>query len=222
MTKLLGYAEEWPTRLHFQCEMPRLAEGGLGFIANWISKVEKPRLVIIDTLAMVRAPKGKDQTQYESDYAAAVALRDLAAKHTLAIVVVHHLRKAEADDAFDMVSGTLGLTGAPDSILMLKRDGSGAIVLHGRGRDLVEIEKALIFDKDTCLWRIAGDIGAVRASEERKAILAALAEIGEPASPAEIATVARMKATNVRRLLIRMAKDALVRRADYGKYALAA
>ena len=37
-------------------------------------------------------------------------------------MLVHHLRKADADDAFDTVCGTLGLTGAPDTILVLKRD----------------------------------------------------------------------------------------------------
>jgi hypothetical protein len=219
MTKLLGYATEWPSRLHFRCEMPRLSEGGLDVISQWIKSVEHPRLVIIDALAMIRSPtKKKDQTQYDADYASVVALRDLAHQHGLAIVLVHHLRKQDADDAFDTISGTLGLTGAPDSILVLRRDSTGTFILHGRGRDLVEIEKALIFDKDTCRWRIAGEVGEVRASGARKAVLAALAEIGEPASPADIAAEVGMKAGNVRRLLFKMAKDGLVRRTDYGKY----
>jgi hypothetical protein len=51
--------------------MPRLAEGGLDYIRGWIGKVKSPRLIIIDTLAMVRAPKGKDQSNYDADYNAA-------------------------------------------------------------------------------------------------------------------------------------------------------
>jgi len=62
-------------------------------------------------------------------------LRKLANETGVAIVLVHHLRKADADDAFDTVSGTLGLTGAPDDILVLKRDTSGTIVPHGRRRE---------------------------------------------------------------------------------------
>jgi hypothetical protein len=54
-----------------------------------VAKAENPRLVIIDTLAMVRAPKGKEQTQYDADYTAVLALRELASTHGLAIVVVH-------------------------------------------------------------------------------------------------------------------------------------
>ena len=46
-------------------------------------------------------------------------------------------------------------------------------------------------------------------------------EIGTPASPAEIATLAQLKPGNVRRTVLRMAKDGLVHRCDYGKYELA-
>jgi len=136
MTKLLGL-QQWPSRLQFLCEMLRLAEGGLAKIKEWIAGAEHPRLVIIDTLAMVRMPNRKDQSTYDADYAAVKELRKLANEAGIAIVLVHHLRKADADDAFDTVSGTLGLTGAPDTILVLKRDTAGNVILHGRGRDLV-------------------------------------------------------------------------------------
>jgi hypothetical protein len=53
---LFGTAPEWPANLHFTCDMPRLADGGLKFVEDWITGAERPRLVIIDTLAMVRAP----------------------------------------------------------------------------------------------------------------------------------------------------------------------
>lgn len=85
---------------------------------------------------MVRSPKKRDESPYEADYATVQELRTLAARHGIAIVLVHHLRKMDSEDAFDTISGTLGLTGAPDTILVLKRDTSGAIILHGRGRDL--------------------------------------------------------------------------------------
>src|SRR5262249_14737505 len=112
MTKLLGISQPWPKWLQFYCEMPRLTDGGLEIIKGWIEKAERPRLIIIDTLAMVRAK----QTQYDADYYAVVELRTLANECGIAVVVVHHLRKMDADDAFDTVSGTLGLTGAPDTI----------------------------------------------------------------------------------------------------------
>jgi DNA-binding transcriptional ArsR family regulator len=221
MTKLMGISQKWPARLFYHCELPRLTEGGLDAIRAWIVSKPNPRLVIIDTLAMVRATRKREETNYESDYMAVLELRALANEFGIAIVLVHHLRKADSDDAYDTVSGTLGLTGAPDSILVLKRDSSGSMVLHGRGRDLIEIEKAMTFDAETCLWRIAGDAAAVRRSHERNAILDAIRDAKEPIGPNDIASVAGMRAGNVRFLLTKLVKEGLIEKAGYGRYRLA-
>jgi hypothetical protein len=218
MTKLLG-TQGWPKRLWFQTEMRRLVDGGLDFIKSWIEKAEHPRLVIIDTLAMVKTPKAKVQTLYEADYDSVVELRRLASQHHIAIVLVHHQRKAEADDAFDTVSATLGLTGAVDTVLVLRRDTRGSYVLHGKGRDLTEIEKAMTFNADTCVWTILGDAGTVRITAERNTILAVLADAdSNPLGPNEIATTTGMKSGNVRRLLGKMKTEGLVTCPRYGKY----
>jgi hypothetical protein len=220
MTKLFG-TQGWPTRLNFTCEMPRLAEGGLDFVKSWIESAERPRLVIIDTLAMVRMPNRKDQTSYDADYAAVKELRDLALRYSLAIVLVHHLRKAEADDPFDTISGTLGLTGAPDTIMIISRDNRGTI-LHAKGRDLIEIEKAIRFDAGTCTWIVLGEADAIRKSSERTAIVAALEEAGaEPIGPNQIASACDMKSVNVRNLLKKMVADGVVEKTSFGKYTLA-
>jgi hypothetical protein len=218
--KLLG-SRGGPKRLQIRTRMPRLSQSGLTVIVDWISSVANPRLIVIDTLAMVRAPKVKGQTDYEADYQALLALRELAMQQGIAVVVVHHLRKAEADDPFDTISGTLGLTGAADSVLVLKRDANGVFTLHGTGRDLVELEKVLTFSKDAGVWTMAGNPHEVRASNARKAVLTAMKEIAEPAAPNDIAAAAHLKRDNVRQLLLKMAKDGLIERADYGKYRLA-
>jgi AAA domain len=221
LEKLLGPDQPWPNRLCFKTEMPRLTEGGLAVIEEWIKSVPHPRLIVIDTLAMVRSPKKRDESNYEADYAAVQALRTLANQYGLAIVLIHHLRKAEADDPFDTVSGTLGLTGAPDTILVVKRDTAGNVILHGRGRDLIEVEKAMTFNKDSCTWTITGSASEARMSHDRRAILNALAANGEPATPAEIAALANLKPGNVKHIVIRMLRDGLLVKADRGKYAAA-
>jgi hypothetical protein len=221
LTKLLGISRDWPARLFYYCQLPRLGAGGLEAIRAWVQSKSHPRLIIIDTLAMVRPPKKRDDSIYDADYAAVLALRQLANEFGIAIVVVHHLRKADADDAFDTVSGTLGLTGAVDSVLVLKRDAGGNFVLHGRGRDLVEIEKAMTFDADACIWRIEGDAAAVRRSSERNAVLEAIRDAGEPIKPNDIAIAADMKSGNVRRLVGKLLKDGIIKKASYGRYELA-
>jgi hypothetical protein len=222
ITKLIGISQDWPKRLFYRCEMSRLSAGGLDVIRDWIASQPKPRLVIIDTLAMVRAAKQRDESTYDSDYAAVLELRKLANETGVAIVVVHHLRKADADDAFDTISGTLGLTGAPDTILVLKRDAAGTYVLHGKGRDLVEIEKAMTFDADACIWRIEGEAAVVRRSSERTAVLEAIEEAAEPIGPNDIAAATGMRAGNVRRLLGKLVKEGVIEKARYGRYKRAA
>jgi hypothetical protein len=206
-------------RLDFYTELPRLADGGLAWLETWIQSKPHPRLIVIDVLNMVRpVEKKREQTNYEADYEAVLELRKLAAKYSIAIVAVAHLRKAESDDAFDTVSGTLGLTGAVDSILVLRRDTSGAFILHGRGRDLVELEKALVFNKEACTWRIAGEAAEVQKSNQRATILQALGEVSEPIGPRDIAAATGMKEVNVRRMLGRMLADGVIAKVGYGKY----
>ena len=140
--------------------MSKGRSGGLNDIEQWISTVEAPRLVIVDTLAQFRkAPNGKAQV-YTEDYGAIAELQKLASKHSLGIVIVHHDRKMDADDVFDTVSGSLGLTGAADTILVMKRQAS-AVTLHVRGRDIEDAEKALQFDKPSCRWTILGEAAEV-------------------------------------------------------------
>ena len=220
LTKLLG-TYPWPRRLQFICEMPRLSAGGLDYLKQWIAAAEHPRLIIIDTFAMVRTPStNRNQSMYDADYEAVKELRAVANQYNVAIVLVHHLRKQVADDAFDTVSGTLGLTGAPDTVLVIQRDASGNTVLHGRGRDLVEIEKALTFNKDTCVWSITGDARVARLTAERAAIIDAITEAGEPLTPKGIAEVAGMKSANVRKLLAKLVTDGNLKKKERGKYGL--
>jgi hypothetical protein len=160
----------WPARMSVLTTMPRLAAGGLQVIKNWIASVADPRLVMIDTLELVRDRKA-NENGYAADYSAVLELRELANRHHLAIVLVHHLRKAEAEDPFDTVSGTLGLTGAPDAILVLTGQ-AGLYTLRGRGRDLEEFAKPISFDRVTCLWQLnpAGPTAKASDWDNRKTL----------------------------------------------------
>ena len=88
-------------------------------------------MVVIDTLEKFRPIQNGKLAAYSADYAAVAGLQRIASKHRVAIVINHHVRKMEADDPFDTVSGTLGLTGAADTIIVLKRR-AGTVTLHAR------------------------------------------------------------------------------------------
>src|SRR5262249_14895623 len=179
--------------------------------------VPNPRLIGIDTFVAARAPKKGNQPNFDADYESGKELQKLANEYGIAIVITVHLRKADADDPFDTVNATLGLNAIVDTILIIKREING-FSLHGRGRDLPEIEKALEFDKNTCTWRITGDAEAVRQSTQRAAVLNALEEAGEPVGPNTLAQATSMKAANVRFLLKKLLKEGAVENPTYGKY----
>ena len=82
---------------------------------------EKP-LIILDTLGKVKPPKRPGDDAYQADYAIGTTLKtiiDTAPGGTL--LVVHHTRKAEALDFVDSVSGTQGIAGSVDFVLVLDR-----------------------------------------------------------------------------------------------------
>jgi hypothetical protein len=219
MTKLMGYGREWPARFHYATEWPRANAGGLDKIREWIAAAGKPRLVVVDVLAMFRSPRDPKQSPYESDYEAVQALQRIASDTGVAIVIVHHLRKSAAEvDPFEKVSGTLGLSGGVDTVLILDRNADGATI-YGRGRDIEEIEKAVEFVRETCRWRVLGAAADVRRSDERNAILGALAETTEPLSPREVADLTGHSYDAVRQTLIRMAKAGEVKKTKRGQYA---
>jgi hypothetical protein len=221
LTKLLPtFTEAWPTGLQIATEWPRADQSGLSDIEQWITSRQNPRLIVIDTLAQFRrVSSGKTQV-YADDYAAIADLQKLASTHNVAIVIVHHDRKAEADDVFDTVSGTLGLTGAADTILIMKRQG-GIISLHIRGRDIEEGEKALQFSKTSCKWTIMGEAADFRRSEERGRVLSVLREASEPITAQEIWRSAELRTRNATDILLgKMHSDGEIIRVARGRYTL--
>jgi len=134
-------------------------------------------------------------------------------------VVVTHVRKSgsESGDAIDKISGTLGLSGAADSFMVLDRDGQG-VTLYTRGRDIEEISVAITFSPGRCRRNVLGQAGEVRKSDERRLILDALAGSSTGMTRADIATVTEMKSNNVGVLLNKMMKAGEIMRPPGGCY----
>jgi hypothetical protein len=218
--KILGPFVAWPAAFTFATEWRR-AEEGLADIRAWLKTAARPRLIVVDVLARFRAPTGS-QNAYDADYAAIAGLQAISSEFRVAVVVVHHLRKSAADsDPFDKVSGTLGLSGAADAVLILDRSGQG-VTLYGRGRDIEEIETAVEFDKVTCRWRVLGAASEVRRSGERKRIIDAIKEAGAPMSRSEIVVATGMQSNAADQLLYKMVRAGELRKSGRGVYQLAA
>jgi len=79
------------------------------------------------------------------------------------LLVNHHDRKASAEDFVDSVSGTHGLAGAADTIVVLTRDRQQVLgKVQVTGRDVAEGEYAVYF-RDGAVWELhGGDLEAAR------------------------------------------------------------
>jgi hypothetical protein len=206
-----------PARLHLARTWPK---GGVAEVAAWLDGHRRARLVIVDTLARFRPPTRGHDRGFDQDYADLEGLQQLAIRHQVAVLVLHHLRKLDASDWVDQVSGTLGLAAAADGLLGLFRArGESEAELKVTGRDLEERELGLRFDAHAGTWVLLGEAATtVAISAERRQILEALAE--RPLGPTALAQRLAKNVSTTKNLLRAMADDGLVVSAG-GAYTLA-
>jgi hypothetical protein len=217
--KILGGRDSKPPeRLTLATSWRRFNDGGVDDAKGWAAEAKNPVLVIFDTLAGVRpAQQMPNESLYAGDYRALADVHHWANELGIAVIVLHHTRKMEADDPLDSVSGSLGLTGCADTTLIFSRNSQGTI-LYLRGRDIEEAEHAVMFNRDTCRWTIMGDAAEIRRSDSRQAILQVLTDADETMTPGEIATATSLQRNNVDQLLFKMVTDGEALKASRGHY----
>jgi hypothetical protein len=171
-----------PDRLTVASSWPRFDQGGLDWTEAWAKKHPGGR-IYFDTFARIRPAASRNGTLYSDDYAALAGLQTLAGRYSLAVMVVHHTRKMASDDPLETVSGTQGLTGAADTILVLRRERAHRdAILFVTGRDVEESEITLRWDPGRCRWSLLGEA----LSEEREAVMVLLKHAGKPLAIKEI------------------------------------
>jgi hypothetical protein len=211
-----------PPKFHLATKCPRLDEGGVEALERWLEDHADARLIVVDILKKVRPRVGGNRSVYDADYEALEELVPLAAEHGVAILVVHHLRKLDADDPLDTISGSTGLSGGVDGVLVLKRDrGRADAYLHVDGRDIEEpTELALRWDAEVAGWTIAGDAEEYRSAELRTAITRVLENNDEPMTPTEVAEALGKSANTVKQRMWTMSRDGQLLNSN-GRYSVA-
>lgn len=211
---LLSFAYDWPK---FDDN-----EKGLELLAEWMTGHPLARLIVIDTFKRVRpAEKGGSKRLYDLDYDALAPLAALAREHGIAVVVVFHARKGEADDPLDLVSGTTGLSGACDAVFVLRRErGQADASLFVTGRDIEERDMAMKWHGDTAdrfWWEWIGEAEDYRLSAERRQIMDVVAEM-PGCKPADISGALNKTVGGVRYLLFKMVREGQVRSRNSAYY----
>jgi hypothetical protein len=181
-----------------------IAEGGVlagitQYVQEWAGHAP---VVILDTLGKVMPPAGAQQ-QYGHDYRIMSQLKGTVdAVPGASLVIVHHTRKSGGEDFLDAVSGTQGIAGAADTVLVLKRERQEKrATLQVTSRDAAEGEYSLLID-DRGRWALDGQSLEEAADAARTA--RAVTGVGDRMADV-IATVARfpegIKPKDVKQLL---------------------
>ena len=203
-------------------ESPTSEDGGLSALRSELDQYPETRLVIIDTLQKFKKPSRGNSQLYADDYKFIGDLKTLADLKGIGIILVHHLRKMGSSDVFDEISGTLGLTGAADTNLILKKDrGNADAFLHCTGRDIEEMEIALEFKNFN--WQYVSDGDSAKLNPLQKGIISILEKEGalDAASVREKlgAEYPKLTSGNFKTTLSRMVKNGLVKNYNH-KYSV--
>lgn len=156
-----------PKDLFYALRATPMAEGGLKKLQLEMER-RHPSLVIIDmfpTFAGIdeKAPRNA----YQAEYRTMRLLWELSASTHTPILALQHARKDLAGkiaqaDPFDAISGTLGASGAADTLLVMQEQkslklsgqpGEKQAKLYVRGRDVSQYEVLLRGDPRTRKWR---------------------------------------------------------------------
>lgn len=129
------------------------------------------KLIIIDTLQLVRGNIRNNETLYGNDYKDLAILKQFADKNHITILLIHHFRKMnDVGDAFNRFSGSTGIIGAADTMLALfkekREDNKAKFIISGR--DIEDDELLLEFNSRTCNWNKIGQYNELEKIKEKR------------------------------------------------------
>lgn len=149
------FSVETSENLYLGTEAPALGKGLVEQLEGFMREHPDTKLIIIDTLQKVRAD-ANGKYSYATDYQDIVRLKEFTDKRSVCLMAVHHTRKQQAEDRFDMISGTNGLLGAADGGFLLTKEKrtSHRALLEVAGRNQPDQKLHLIRDEEKLLWKL--------------------------------------------------------------------
>ena len=162
-----------PTNLYLKTKSSRLSTGLLDELRMYLDKYPDIRLIVIDTLAMIRDADASGVYSYSNDYSDIRVIREFAEKNHVSFLVVHHVRKSKDEhNPFANISGTNGIAGSVETMMVLAKNVDDAnSVLYITGKDVEEAAILMAQDKTTSMWQTLGDAAIARRQQEKDAFL---------------------------------------------------
>ena len=167
--------ETWEVSFATHADM--LGNGFEKQLSSYLTRNTGTKVVIVDTLAKVRDIQPSSNV-YASDYATMSTFKHMADTYKVAVILVHHTRKQEADDVMQTILGTNGLMGGADGAMVLEKPdrACAAAILCMTSRDFEDTRISLQQNKETMCWELAADEGEV-IIEKTDPIHAAIREL---------------------------------------------
>ena len=206
--------------LEFLYSFPRLNEGGLEKLRGF-AESGRYRLIIIDVLARIEPPaKAGKEKGYHDIYEMLTPLQDMRHKNPLCLILVTHLRKAEAEDVFDSLHGSVAYQGAQDALWVLERPlrGSGGIV-HILARK--SPQQSLHVSLTDGHWEFQGHDEEITLSELQREIRELYEETDRPLTIREMTNALsgpRDRYQSVKKTVYRMMDNGHMVRVKRGRY----
>lgn len=203
-----NFAQNWDT-------LPE----GVQSLHEWITSQTRPRLIVIDTFQKIRARSANrfEDNAYARDYAEVGMLHHLACRNNIAILLIHHKRKALSEDPFNSVSGSSGITGAADAIWMFDKPDRERMVasLLISGRDVSDRRYTLEWNEgdDDTGWKYVAPAHEYEKKEAEVKLIQALVEVGRPCAVSDLSQATGLSSSYIYRIVESMKSRGLIQKA---------
>ncbi len=153
MSRMFGV--EGTDSLYFAVYAKQLGAGLDEQLEKFIKEHPDTRLIIIDTLQKIREVS-TDNYSYANDYEIVGRMRQFVDKNGVCLLLVHHTRKQQAGDRFEMISSTTGLLGCADGAFLMQKEKRTDLsaTLEIVGRDQPDQKLHLKRDAEKLIWML--------------------------------------------------------------------
>ena len=136
------------------------------------------------------------------------------------IIVIHHDKQGEEGDWTAKINGTSGIIGTADTLIRLsvKKRGSKEASLQITGRDIEDIELALVLDDSRMRWRVDRTRDLDTLSPLQMRVLNLIPFAPKSISVKEVKKTIDKKAPQVSELLRKLLDRGHIEKLDYGQY----
>ena len=162
LNQIAGGSADKPDNLYIIDGTEEPGRIGAGFEAQVEYQLQEHpeiKLIIVDVFQMIRQPAKRNQSGYDQDYDDFKALKQIADKHNIGLMLIHHTRKMkDPSDVFNELSGSVGVMGALDCAWVITKDDRYAEegTLHITGRDMDTQKLKIRFNKKSFQWEYVG------------------------------------------------------------------